>query len=77
MSQITTWDEFPTVEYVKGVYRQTVSGDLYALTATEVVRTPTPTAVPTVSPYGPLEPRLCPTLAKPLRKCRRYSGEGT
>lgn len=42
--------------------RQTVSGDLYALTATEVVRTPTPTAVPTVSPYGPLEPRLCPTL---------------
>ncbi|MFN8424213.1 MAG: hypothetical protein U0470_12830 [Anaerolineae bacterium] len=42
--------------------RQTVSGDLYALVAREVVFTPTPTAVPTVSPYGPLEPRLCPTL---------------
>lgn len=42
--------------------RQLVSGDLYALTATEVVLTPTPTPVPTVSPYGPLEPRLCPTL---------------
>jgi len=27
VSQITTWDEFPTVEYVKGVYRQTVSGE--------------------------------------------------
>lgn len=42
--------------------RQTVSGDLYALIAREVVFTPTPTAVPTVSPYGPLDPRLCPTL---------------
>lgn len=42
--------------------RQTVSGDLYALVAREVVFTPTPTAAPTVSPYGPLEPRLCPTL---------------
>jgi len=42
--------------------RQNVSGDLYALIAEEVVRTPTPTPVPTVSPYGPLEPRLCPTL---------------
>ena len=27
MGQITTWDEFPTVEYVRGVYRQTVSGE--------------------------------------------------
>jgi len=27
MRQITTWDEFPTVEYIPGVYRQTVSGE--------------------------------------------------
>ena len=32
MSQITTWDEFPTVEYVKGVYRQTVSGEKVMMT---------------------------------------------
>jgi quercetin dioxygenase-like cupin family protein len=32
MSQITTWDEFPTVEYVKGVYRQAVSGEKVMLT---------------------------------------------
>jgi Cupin domain len=27
MGQITTWDEFPTVEYVPGVFRQTISGE--------------------------------------------------
>ena len=27
MRQITTWDEFPTVEYVPGVFRQTISGE--------------------------------------------------
>ena len=32
MSQITTWDEFPTVEYVKGVLRQTVSGEKVMVT---------------------------------------------
>ena len=32
MSQITSWDEFPTVEYVKGVYRQTVSGEKVMMT---------------------------------------------
>ena len=32
MSQITTWDEFPTVEYVMGVYRQAVSGEKVMLT---------------------------------------------
>jgi quercetin dioxygenase-like cupin family protein len=32
MGQITTWDEFPTVEYVKGVFRQTVSGEKVMLT---------------------------------------------
>jgi quercetin dioxygenase-like cupin family protein len=32
MSQITSWDEFPTVEYVKGVHRQTVSGEKVMLT---------------------------------------------
>lgn len=32
MSQITTWDEFPTVEYVRGVYRQTVSGEKVMMT---------------------------------------------
>jgi len=32
MSQITTWDEFPTVEYVPGVYRQAVSGEKAMLT---------------------------------------------
>ena len=32
MSQITTWDEFPTVEYVKGVLRQTVSGEKVMMT---------------------------------------------
>lgn len=32
MGQITTWDEFPTVEYVRGVYRQTVSGEKVMLT---------------------------------------------
>ena len=32
MSQITTWDEFPTVEYVRGVFRQTVSGEKVMMT---------------------------------------------
>lgn len=32
MSQITTWDEFPMVEYVKGVFRQTVSGEKVMMT---------------------------------------------
>ena len=32
MSQITNWDEFPTVEYVKGVHRQTVSGEKVMMT---------------------------------------------
>ena len=32
MSQITTWDEFPTIEYVKGVHRQAVSGEKVMLT---------------------------------------------
>ena len=32
MGQITSWDEFPTVEYVKGVFRQTVSGEKVMLT---------------------------------------------
>jgi unsaturated pyranuronate lyase len=32
MGQITTWDEFPTVEYVRGVHRQAVSGERVMLT---------------------------------------------
>ena len=32
MRQITTWDEFPTVEYIPGVYRQAVSGEKVMLT---------------------------------------------
>jgi quercetin dioxygenase-like cupin family protein len=32
MRQITTWDEFPTVEYVPGVLRQTVSGEKTMMT---------------------------------------------
>ena len=32
MGQNTTWDEFPTVEYVPGVYRQAVSGEKTMLT---------------------------------------------
>jgi quercetin dioxygenase-like cupin family protein len=32
MSQITSWDEFPTVEYVRGVRRQAVSGEKVMLT---------------------------------------------
>ena len=32
MGQITTWDEFPTVEYVRGVSRQAVSGEKVMLT---------------------------------------------
>jgi quercetin dioxygenase-like cupin family protein len=32
VGQITTWDEFPTVEYVKGVFRQTVSGEKVMMT---------------------------------------------
>ena len=32
MRQITTWDEFPTVEYVPGVFRQTVSGEKSMMT---------------------------------------------
>ena len=32
MGQITTWDEFPTVEYVPGVFRQTVSGEKVMMT---------------------------------------------
>ena len=27
MRQITTWDEFPTTEYVPGVFRQVISGE--------------------------------------------------
>jgi quercetin dioxygenase-like cupin family protein len=30
--QITTWDEFPTVEYVPGVLRQAVSGEKVMMT---------------------------------------------
>ena len=32
MGQITTWNEFPTVEYVKGVSRQAVSGEKVMMT---------------------------------------------
>jgi quercetin dioxygenase-like cupin family protein len=32
MRQITTWDEFPTVEYIPGVFRQTVSGEKAMMT---------------------------------------------
>jgi quercetin dioxygenase-like cupin family protein len=32
MSQITTWDEFPVVEYVPGVLRQAVSGEKVMMT---------------------------------------------
>ena len=32
MSQITSWAEFPTVEYVRGVRRQAVSGEKVMLT---------------------------------------------
>jgi quercetin dioxygenase-like cupin family protein len=32
MGQITTWDEFPTVEYIPGVFRQAVSGEKTMLT---------------------------------------------
>ena len=32
MGQITTWDEFPTVEYVRGVSRQAVSGEKVMMT---------------------------------------------
>ncbi len=32
MGQITTWDEFPTVEYIPGVRRQTVSGEKVMMT---------------------------------------------
>ena len=32
MRQITTWDEFPTVEYVRGVSRQAVSGEKVMMT---------------------------------------------
>jgi quercetin dioxygenase-like cupin family protein len=32
MGQITTWAEFPTVEYVPGVFRQAVSGEKVMLT---------------------------------------------
>jgi quercetin dioxygenase-like cupin family protein len=32
MGQITTWDEFPTVEYSPGVFRQTVSGEKAMMT---------------------------------------------
>jgi quercetin dioxygenase-like cupin family protein len=32
MGQITTWDEFPTVEYVPGVFRQTICGERAMLT---------------------------------------------
>ena len=32
MGQITTWDEFPTVEYIPGVRRQTVSGERVMMT---------------------------------------------
>ena len=32
MRQITSWDEFPTVEYIPGVFRQTVSGEKSMMT---------------------------------------------
>jgi len=32
VGQITTWDEFPTVEYVRGVSRQAVSGEKVMMT---------------------------------------------
>ena len=32
MRQIATWDDFPTVEYVPGVFRQAVSGERAMLT---------------------------------------------
>lgn len=32
MSQITTWDEFPVVDYVPGVHRQAVSGEKVMMT---------------------------------------------
>jgi quercetin dioxygenase-like cupin family protein len=32
MSQITGWDEFPAIEYVRGVRRQAVSGEKVMLT---------------------------------------------
>lgn len=32
MSQITSWDEFPVVEYVPGVLRQAVSGEKVMMT---------------------------------------------
>lgn len=32
MSQFTTWDEFPVVEYVPGVRRQAVSGEKVMMT---------------------------------------------
>jgi len=32
MRQIATWDDFPTVEYIPGVYRQAVSGEKTMLT---------------------------------------------
>ena len=32
MRQITTWDEFPIIEYIPGVYRQTVSGEKSMMT---------------------------------------------
>ena len=32
MSQITTWDEFPIVDYIPGVERQAVSGEKVMLT---------------------------------------------
>jgi quercetin dioxygenase-like cupin family protein len=32
MSQITTWDEFPTIEYVPGVFRQAVCGEKVMMT---------------------------------------------
>jgi quercetin dioxygenase-like cupin family protein len=32
MGQITTWDEFPVIEYIPGVFRQAVSGEKTMLT---------------------------------------------
>ena len=32
MAQITNWDEFPTVEYIPGVYRQAVCGTQVMMT---------------------------------------------
>lgn len=32
MSQITTWDEFPAIEYVPGVFRQAFSGEKAMMT---------------------------------------------